>query len=41
MVDETAVYPARLEIEYPEKLDRLSSFFRILWIIPIAIIFGL
>jgi len=36
-----ARYPARLEIDYPEKLDRLTSVFRILWIIPIAIILGL
>ena len=33
-----AEYPARLEIDYPEKLDRLTTFFRIIWIIPIAII---
>jgi len=31
-------YAARLEIDYPEKLDRLTTFFRILWLIPIAII---
>ncbi len=36
-----AVYAARLEIDYPEKLDKLTTFFRIFWIIPIAIIFGL
>ena len=36
-----AEYPARLEIDYPEKLDRLTTFFRIFWIIPIAIILGL
>jgi hypothetical protein len=36
-----SIYPARLEIDYPEKLDRLTTFFRILWIIPIAIILGL
>jgi hypothetical protein len=36
-----AEYPARLEIDYPEKLDRLTTFFRIIWIIPIAIILGL
>jgi hypothetical protein len=30
-----------LQIDYPEKLDRMTTFFRILWIIPIAIIFGL
>ena len=34
----TTGYPARLEIDYPEKLDRLTTFFRVLWIIPIAII---
>jgi len=36
-----AEYPARLEIDFPEKLDRLTTFFRIIWIIPIAIILGL
>jgi hypothetical protein len=34
-------YAARLEIDYPEKLDRLTTFFRILWIIPIAIVYAL
>jgi hypothetical protein len=34
-------YAARLAIDYPGKSDRLTTFFRILWIIPIAIIFGL
>lgn len=34
-------YPARLEVDYPEKLDRLTTFFRLLWFIPIAIILGL
>lgn len=34
-------YRARLEIDYPEKLDRLTTFFRIIWIIPILIILGL
>jgi hypothetical protein len=36
-----ADYAARLEIDYPEKLDRLTTFFRLLWIIPIAAIFAL
>lgn len=36
-----ADYAARLEIDYPETLDRLTSFFRWIWIIPIAIILGL
>jgi hypothetical protein len=34
-------YPARLEIDYPEQLNRLTTFFRVIWIIPIAIILGL
>jgi hypothetical protein len=40
-MSEQRAYAARLDIDYPEKLDRLSSAFRILWIIPIAIILGL
>ena len=34
-------FAARLNIDYPERLDRFTSFFRVLWIIPIAIILGL
>lgn len=34
-------YAARLEIDYPEQLDRLTTFFRLLWIIPIVVILGL
>jgi hypothetical protein len=34
-------YAARLDVDYPEKLDRLTTFFRLLWIIPIAVIFAL
>ena len=34
-------YAARLDIDYPEKLDRLSTFFRLIWIIPIYIILSL
>lgn len=34
-------YAARLEIDYPEKLDRMTTFLRLIWIIPIAIILGL
>lgn len=34
-------YAARLEIDYPEKLDKVTTFFRFLWIIPIAIVLGL
>jgi hypothetical protein len=34
-------YPARLSIDYPEKLDRLTTFFRLIWAIPIVIIVSL
>jgi len=34
-------YAARLEVDYPEKLDRLTTFLRLIWIIPIAIILAL
>jgi hypothetical protein len=34
-------YPARLQIDYPQKLDRLTTLLRFIWIIPIAIILGL
>lgn len=34
-------YAARLEVDYPERLDRLTTAFRLIWIIPIAIILSL
>jgi len=34
-------YAARLDIDYPEKLDRFTTFFRVIWIIPIVIIWSL
>jgi membrane protein YdbS with pleckstrin-like domain len=39
----TAQYPyaARLEIDYPEELDRVTTFFRLIWILPIAVVYGL
>jgi hypothetical protein len=40
-MSENLDYAARLEIDYQEKLDRFSTFFRLLLIIPIAIILGL
>jgi hypothetical protein len=37
-----AAYPATLDIDYPDRnLNRLTSFFRIFTIIPIAIVLGL
>ncbi len=42
MVDEPEAYAARLEIDYPEgDLDRVTTFFRIIWAIPIIIILAL
>jgi len=38
---ENAKYAARLEVDHPDKLDRLTTFFRLIWIIPIAIILAL
>jgi hypothetical protein len=38
--ENTKGYAARLEIDYPEQLDRTSTFFRLILIIPIAIILG-
>ena len=37
----TPEYAARLQIDYPEQLDRLTTCFRLVWIIPIAIVLGL
>jgi mannose/fructose/N-acetylgalactosamine-specific phosphotransferase system component IIC len=34
-------YAARLQIDYSEKLDRMTTFFRLIWVIPIAIIYGI
>lgn len=34
-------YPARLEIDYPDSMDRLSTFFRLIWAIPIVLIISL
>ena len=41
MVAPSESYAARLDIDYPERLDRLSTFFRLIWIIPILIILSL
>jgi hypothetical protein len=40
-VENSDQYAARLEIDYPEKLNRVTTFFRPIWIIPIAIILSL
>lgn len=41
MVMGTDSYPARLDIDYPAKLDRLTTFFRIIWVLPILVILSL
>jgi hypothetical protein len=40
MPTQTEPYAARLDVDYPESLDRVTTAFRILWIIPIAIVLG-
>jgi hypothetical protein len=41
MNEVSAQYPARIEIDYPEKLDRVTTLLRLLWAIPILIIIAL
>ena len=36
-----AAYAARLNIDYPEKLDRLTTLLRVIWVLPIAVILSL
>jgi hypothetical protein len=36
-----ASYAARLDVDYPDRLDRLTTFFRLIWAIPILVIVGL
>ncbi|MDH5293628.1 MAG: DUF4389 domain-containing protein [Acidimicrobiia bacterium] len=41
MTTQPSAYPARLSIDYPEKLDRVSTFFRLIFSIPILVILSL
>jgi hypothetical protein len=41
MTIQSQSYPARLSIDYPEKLDRVSTFFRLIFVIPILVILTL
>ena len=34
-------YPANVTVDYKERLDRLTTFFRVITVIPIAIVLGL
>jgi hypothetical protein len=36
----TSIYPARLEIDYTEEHDRVTTLFRFFMVIPIAIVIG-
>jgi hypothetical protein len=38
LMADSVEYAARLKVDYPEKLDRLTTLLRFIWIIPIAII---
>jgi hypothetical protein len=35
-----SVYPARLDVDYPEQHDRVTTLFRLFLVIPIAIVIG-
>lgn len=41
MANQSDVYPARLDIDYPAKLSRLTTFFRLILIVPILVIMSL
>lgn len=41
MVTTPNPYPARLEIDYPEQLDRFTTLLRLIWAIPIVIVLTL
>ena len=36
-----APYAARLTVDFPEKLDRFTTFFRLIWVVPIVVVIGL
>lgn len=41
MSQEIPPYPVSLEIDFPETVDRLTTFFRIFTVIPIMIVLAL
>jgi len=41
MATDNRSYAARLQIDYPERLDRFTTLVRLIWIIPVGIILGL
>ena len=36
-----AAFPARLQVDYPERLNRVTTLFRLILVIPIAIVIGI
>ena len=38
MIGKPESYPARLEVDYPEQLNRLTTLLRVIWIIPVLVI---
>jgi hypothetical protein len=41
VVTQQEPYAARLDVDYPETLDRFTTFVRLVWVIPIAIVWSL
>lgn len=41
MLEAPAPYPASLRVDYPDRLNRLTTFFRVFTVIPVAIVLGL
>lgn len=41
MVAQSHPYPARLSVDYPQSLNRVSTLFRLIWAIPIFVILAL
>jgi hypothetical protein len=41
MISQSESYPARLTVDYPEELDRVSTVFRLIWAIPILVVLSL
>ncbi len=34
-------YAVRFDVDYPGEMDRMTTFFRLIWVIPIAVVLGL
>jgi uncharacterized protein DUF4389 len=41
MAGTAETYAARVQVDYPDTLDRVTTFLRVFWIVPIAIILSL